>query len=134
MVQLTVNDGTVSDSDTVAVSTENVAPVADAGPDQTVFVGDTVVLDGRGSSDADGNSLTYRWYLTRPSGSGATLSRSNSVAPSFVVDEPGTYTVQLIVNDGTEDSKADTVSVSTENSAPVAGLRLSTVPCHSTSG
>jgi VCBS repeat-containing protein len=37
-----------------------------------------------------------------------------------VVDQPGSYTVQLIVNDGTVDSAPDTVTISTGNSAPTA--------------
>ncbi len=40
------------------------APVADAGPDQSVTTGATVTLDGSGSTDADGDSLTYSWSLT----------------------------------------------------------------------
>ena len=39
-------------------------PVADAGPDQTVFVGDTVQLDGSGSSDVDNDPLTFQWSFT----------------------------------------------------------------------
>ena len=42
----------------------NTPPVADAGPDQVVFVGETAFLDGGGSTDADGDALTYRWSLT----------------------------------------------------------------------
>ena len=37
---------------------ENTPPLASAGPDQTVYVGDTVQLDGSGSSDADGDPFT----------------------------------------------------------------------------
>ena len=37
-----------------------------------------------------------------------------------VVDLPGTYVAQLIVNDGTVDSLPTTVRISTENSRPVA--------------
>ena len=41
----------------------NNAPVANAGADQTVFTAATVTLNGSGSSDADGNSLTFRGHL-----------------------------------------------------------------------
>lgn len=59
VVQLIVNDGTVnSDPDTVILTTTNVAPVADAGLDQTVLTGDTVQLDGSGSGDDDSDLLT----------------------------------------------------------------------------
>ena len=47
MVQLIVNDGKVNSApDTVTITTTNTLPVANAGPDQTVFVGTTVQLDG----------------------------------------------------------------------------------------
>ena len=121
-VQLIVNDGTVDSApDTVTISTENSAPVANAGADQTVLVNDTVQLDGSGSSDVDGDSLSFTWsFVSRPAGSSATLSNTKVLKPTFDVDVAGTYTVQLIVNDGTVDSAPDTVTISTENSAPVA--------------
>ena len=43
-----------------------------------------------------------------------------SAGPSFIVDRPGTFVVQLIVNDGTVNSAPDTVAIDTTNSAPVA--------------
>lgn len=38
----------------------NSAPVSNAGVDKNVKIGSLVVLDGSGSSDADGDALTYR--------------------------------------------------------------------------
>jgi hypothetical protein len=115
VAQLIVNDTKVNSApDTITVSTTNSAPVADAGPDQTALVNDTITLDGSASSDADGNALTFSWSLTTvPLGSGASLSDPASVTPSFAIDQPGTYVAQLIVNDGTVDSAAVTVSVVT---------------------
>jgi hypothetical protein len=122
VVQLIVNDGIgPSAPDTVTITTENSAPTANAGPDQSVTAGQTVFLDGTASSDPDGNALTFAWaFTTRPSGSSATLANPLTASPSFAADRPGTYIVQLIVNDGTVDSPADTVTITTTNSAPVA--------------
>lgn len=122
VVSLIVNDGTVdSQAETVTISTLNSAPVAVAGPDQSPHVTGTVTLDGSGSTDVDGDLLTYTWAFTsKPDGSTATLSDTAVVNPSFTVDKAGTYVVSLIVNDGTVDSQADTVTISTLNSAPMA--------------
>ena len=122
MVQLIVNDGKVdSASDTVTITTTNSLPVAKAGPDQTVFVGTTVPLDGSKSSDVDGDALLFTWsFVQVPSGSTATLSDPHAVSPSFIVDKPGTYVVQLIVNDGIGNSIPAMVTITTMNSRPVA--------------
>jgi RHS repeat-associated protein len=122
VIQLIVNDGTTDSlPDTVAISTENSRPLADAGDDQTMNVGDEVSIDGSRSTDPDGNPLTYRWaIITKPKGSLARLSDSTSVAPSFIADKDGTYVLQLTVSDGQIRSLPDTVVISTENSRPVA--------------
>ena len=102
-------------------SSGNSAPVAHAGPDQTVSAGYMVTLDGSKSCDVDGDRLTFHWsFLSAPAGSTAALCDPTAVKPTFVVDKPGTYVVQLIVNDGTVDSLPDTVTISTQNSRPVA--------------
>ena len=119
-ILLTVGNGTDSSSASVTVSTTHSAPVANAGPNQTVKLNATVTLNGSGSSSPDGRSLTYKWNLTAPSGSLATLSATNVISPSFLVDKFGTYTAQLIVNDGLSDSPASAVTISTSHTAPVA--------------
>src|SRR5439155_17863026 len=121
-IRLTVDDGGASSvPGTVTISTKHSPPVANAGLDQSAFVGTLVQLDGSTSSDVDGDLLTYQWALTsQPAGSGAGLANPTSATPSFVIDKPGSYSAQLIVHDGTVDSAPDTVLVSTENSKPVA--------------
>ena len=115
--------GAGSDNSPPPQEAQNSAPVANAGNDQNTTTGTVVTLDGSTSSDVDGDTLSYAWSLTTlPSGSNAILTNPTNVSPTFTADVDGTYVVQLIVNDGTVDSAADTVSViaATENSAPVA--------------
>ena len=121
-VQLVVNDGTASSVPaTVTISTVNSAPVANAGPNQTSRIGATVQLDGTASSDFDGNRITYAWSLTSvPSGSSATLSSTTSAQPKFVLDKAGNYVASLVVNDGTVSSAPSTVTITTNDTAPVA--------------
>ncbi len=112
VVQLLVNDGTSNSApDSVVIST-NAVPLADAGPDQDVTVGDAVVLDGSASSDADFDPLSYSWILNqRPAGSLAVLSGATTDAPTFTADAAGSYEVQLTVNDGNQDSVPDLVII-----------------------
>jgi hypothetical protein len=120
--QLIVNDGTVDSApDSVIITSNNVAPVANAGPDQDgKALGSLVTLDGSASSDANGDPLTYSWSLTaKPAGSAAVLANPTSVTPTFTVDLHGTYTAQLIVNDGTLSSVPNTVNISTVSVTPV---------------
>ncbi|MCU1238636.1 MAG: Ig family protein, partial [Candidatus Solibacter sp.] len=121
VLTLTVSNGGGSDSAVVTVSTTNTPPVANAGPNRTVSPGANVTLNGSGSSDVDGDPLTYSWTLTvRPPTSNAVLLAPNSVAPQFTVDKAGSYTIRLIVNDGKADSAPAFVTISTGNTAPVA--------------
>ena len=79
-----------------------------------VYQGDLVMFDGSASSDADGDPLTYQWTITTaPEGSSASLVDAHLVAPTLVVDIPGTYVMSLVVNDTQIDSEVDTVSIST---------------------
>ena len=65
----------------------NAAPVANAGTAQNVVAGAIVTLNGSGSSDANGDPLTYSWSLTsRPAGSTATLAGATTAAPTFGAD------------------------------------------------
>jgi len=62
----------------------------------------TVVLDGSQSIDPDNDPLNYEWYGPFPIASG--------VSPVVVIPE-GSYSVSLIVNDGTSHSTTQTTSI-----------------------
>jgi hypothetical protein len=112
-----VNDGQVDSgavsSTTVIAEVLNVAPVANAGPAQTVLINSTVTLTGAASTDANADKLTYKWVLTtKPTGSAASLSSATALSPSFKADVEGVFVASLIVNDGKVDSTISTVPIS----------------------
>ena len=115
VISLIVNDGELeSESDTISVtaSTENMAPVANAGIDQNVESSSLVNLNGNGSSDANGDVLTYNWVIeTAPATSSAALANNDSIAPSFTPVVDGDYIISLTVNDGIVNSTADSVII-----------------------
>jgi hypothetical protein len=118
-LSLTVNDGKDSASDRCTVSA-NTLPVASVGPDQNVNVGDDVLLDGTGSSDADGDPLSYSWsVVSRPAGSAATVQDPTSARPTLTPDRGGQYVVRLVVSDGSASSDPADCIVSA-NALPVA--------------
>ena len=75
-LELVVRDGlTDSSPDSVTISTQNSAPVAHAGPDQSAFLGDRVIVDGSASTDVDGDFITYQWTLSAGPPAARRLSR-----------------------------------------------------------
>jgi hypothetical protein len=122
VLSLVVDDGLATSAPaTVQLTTLNSAPVANAGDDRTAFVGDTVTLDGSKSSDVDGDPLAFSWSIVdAPAGSAAALDDPEAILPSFTVDVAGTYEIELVVSDASDDSAPDTVFVTTLNSAPIA--------------
>lgn len=106
----------------VTTPAENRPPIADAGPDQTVFVGDLVQLDGSRSSDPDGDPLSFRWtMLERPEGSTAEIQEPTSPIATLVPDLPGVYLIELKVEDGRGGVATDTVTITAEE-RPVGEL------------
>lgn len=113
-VSLEVSDGASSDTDSLTVLAElpNNGPVADAGPDQSVPVGASVMLDGTGSTDPDNDVLNYTWrFKSKPASSSASLASTSQGLAGFVADLEGNYLVELIVDDGVSISSPNTVKV-----------------------
>ncbi len=120
--------GSVSGTVNIVVNAANIAPVAHAGPDQGASTGSLVTLDGTGSTDANGDTLTFSWTLIqRPPNSVAVLSDTSSAEPSFLADVDGDYEASLIVSDGALASTADTVVISSVS--VIADCTSNTIHC-----
>ena len=71
--------------DTFNFTTLNPPPIANAGDNQTVFQGRAVTLNGSGSSDGGGGTITYQW--TQTAGISVTLSSPTSASPTFTAPQ-----------------------------------------------
>lgn len=90
----------------------NHAPVADAGLDQSLVCGTTVDLDGGASFDPDGHPITCQW-----SSAGCIIEDPTSCVTAASCP-PLDSTVALIVNDGTESSAPDQITITMNCSVP----------------
>lgn len=130
-VTLTVNDGQIDSppvTTTVEIATPpaNRAPVADAGGPYSGETASPIAFDGSGSSDPDGDALTYAWDF----GDGMT---GDGAMPSHSYEVAGTYTVALVVSDGEFQSDATaTVEVTdpVEQSEGEALYNANCLGCH----
>jgi glucose/arabinose dehydrogenase len=105
----------------IVYSPNNARPVADAQatPQSSVPVPQTVSFDGSGSTDADPlDVLTYEWNFDN---GGATVDATGPT-PVFEFDTAGTYDVVLTVDDGRGKTDTDTVRVDIGNSPPVPDI------------
>jgi PKD repeat protein len=93
----------------------NARPVAVAGEDKRLSVGQTVSLDGKRSYDVDGKITGYRWDF----GDGASATGA-SVDHAYAA--PGTYTATLTVEDdaGVANSRSSDSAEIVVNAPPVA--------------
>jgi hypothetical protein len=89
----------------------NVPPLADAGSARTVRFGSLVTLDGRGSADPDNGPgpLSFAW--TQAGGPQVTLNSAATATPTFTPTVAGSYTFNLVVNDGQDNSTPASVTI-----------------------
>jgi hypothetical protein len=119
---VTDNQGATSAASTVNVTVNpatNIAPTANAGPDETVVPGQTVAMAGQQSSDPDGSVAGFAW--TQTAGPAVTLSSSTMMAVSFTAPTVSAVTVltfSLVVTDNRGAASApDTVNITVDPAA-----------------
>jgi hypothetical protein len=106
--------GGVRDAFVIKFSTDNHAPLANAGLDQTVNVtagAGYFTLDGSGSSDSDGDALSYEWK----DGGGNVVGTTAQVPLTRGL---GPYIFTLTVRDGRGGIASDTVEITVKDQNP----------------
>ncbi len=125
---LTISDGnggqaTDNRNITITSPVSNTVPVAMLGVSATTgVVPFSITFDASGSSDADGDTLSYNWnFGDGSSGTGATVAHSYTTA--------GNYNAVLTVSDGNggqaTDNRNITITSPVSNTVPVAMLGVS---------
>ncbi len=108
----------IKDTKSIKITVENVtandnhAPVADIQSnkkDNTITLGDEIILDASASTDADGDELSYLWNTQETSASIRVSPTTNTV-----------YTVTVTDSKGASSQKAVSVTVLSPSAKPVA--------------
>jgi PKD repeat protein len=91
-----VSDGNLTDTKSFSITVNDInrCPVADANGPYNGVVGVPVTFDGSGSTDADGDVLTYTWDF------GDGVINGNQAMPQHAYAAAGVYNIILTVSDG----------------------------------
>ncbi len=126
----TAGNGAVQVERTVTVTepVANIAPVANAGDDQSATTGTEVTLTGSGSSDSDGTIQSYAWAHTSTDGATPTtpIIVANGETSTFTAPDAAAelvFTLTVTDNDGATNSDTVTITVTApvaDNQPPVA--------------
>ncbi len=115
---LTVTDGRGGSASASATATitapppVNQPPIANAGGPYSGTAGQTVAFDGSGSTDPDGDLLTYVWDF-------GDLTSGTGITPTHVYSAAGTFHVTLTVSDGRGGTASATVDAMIAAAPPV---------------
>ncbi len=96
----------------------NSPPLVDADGPYSGDEGSWISLDGTGSSDPDGDVLTYAWTVNSPL---CSFSDPTVLNPILTCDDNGSYIVTLTVADEVNDPVSSDADVTVNNFAPSVG-------------
>ena len=94
---------------------QNQVPIANAGTDISVKIGNSVILDASGSYDSDGNIVSYEWTEGN-----TIISRSKTFQKNNFSLGIHRITLKVTDNDGASSTDTVIVTIKTDNKLPIA--------------
>ena len=88
-------------------------PIADAGSNVEIDQHETITLDGHGSTDNVG-IVNWTWHIPEEIGSGTVYGPIMEIT----IDEPGTYSIVLVVMDAMTNEGTDMVTITVRDITP----------------
>jgi hypothetical protein len=107
-IGLEVSDGTLTSTDSVVLTFNDVAPTANAGLAQSVVRQQTVTLTGTGASSTDG-PVSYAWDFSYDGVTFNAEASTQNASTSYAID--GTFTVALRVTDNDDQAVIHTAVI-----------------------
>lgn len=117
----TVEDSSGNTQSTQINFNSNRDPSASFISNSPVLTGEDFGIDASGSSDPDGDSLTYEWDLDND----GSYDDATGVTPSYSETDDGSYNVGLRVSDGNGGTDTTSTTVTVENRNPSASFSFS---------
>ena len=110
----------------VTVYVDRNAPVSSMISPSESNEGDSILIDGSGSSDGVwSNNLQYVWYVTKPDGSiYVPETTENNGILEIMLNESGLHTIRLDVIDWVGRMNSTTSQINVMNSVPVLGMSI----------
>ncbi len=118
VITATITDAAGNTSEFAPNFGGNNPPTAVAGPALVGYEGTAVTFDGSGSSDPDGDPLTYQWDFHYDGNPADFVVEGTGVNPSTTYTVAGSYAVALKVSDSYGGTSFTTTSVTINNVAP----------------
>jgi len=118
------SSGTDTDEVNITVNENNIAPIANAGINQTVLEFATVTLDGTSSTDVDGTIVSYNW--TQVNGTLVTLLNNDTSKPTFeapdvTIQEILTFMLAVVDNSSGTDTDEVNITVNEDDNQSGGG-------------
>ncbi|HYT93738.1 MAG TPA: PKD domain-containing protein [Gemmataceae bacterium] len=113
-------------SASASITVNNVAPIANAGADQTVNEGDVVTLHGTFTDPGSADTFSFTWHVV--SSNDQAIADGHGQNFRFTPGDNGTYTVTFTVTDDDGGVGTDTAVVTVNNVAPVITSLVCSAP------
>ncbi|MBH1970189.1 hypothetical protein FK216_03360 [Moraxellaceae bacterium AER2_44_116] len=119
------NTASANNTPTIAITASSISITTSSAGLISASLGSDITISGSGSTDADGDTLSYQWSLQdKPASSTVILVPSSSVNVKFMPDAMGVYDFLLTVTDAKGAKSEKHFLIKIDNLAPTANTQV----------